>query len=223
MHNSMHQMRCKNWPPGGMQYCLCCLNGWEKLWSCTEIAVPPRYWSKGLTYLDKAIFLDHGHPVWKVKRNCLNDLLLFWINKRNYLHNPPALLIAFGHHRYKGTAVTVIERFLGTCPLKISGCSEWLGLLRWWGYHISEVLKCHGILTSLGFPIISMKACCCYGFQVAQVSSLGKQPTKPDKLLDTWDPLSGFKSERKYGSACDKHIKTCTHIERGLWIVWCNM
>lgn len=185
MHSTVHLMMCKNWSAGSVQYWLCWFNGWEKLWSCTEVAVPLCYWSKGLTFLDKAIFLDHGHPVWRVKGNCLKDLLLFW-NRRYYLHKAPALFVAFGHHDYKGAAVTAIGSFLGSCLLKISDCSEWLGLLRWLGYHVSEVLKWHGILTSPSFPIISMKACCCYGFEVAQVSSLGKQ-TKPDKfwILET--------------------------------------
>lgn len=62
-------------------------------------------------YLDKAIFLDHGQPSWKVKINCLHDVLLFWNNRKYYLHKTPALFIAFGRHDYKGTAVTVIERF----------------------------------------------------------------------------------------------------------------
>lgn len=221
MHDTVHQMRCKNWSAGGMLHWLCWLNGWEKLWSCTEVAVPPRYWRRDLTCLDKVIFLDCGHSVWKVKS--LNDLLLLWNNRRYCVHSPPASFIAFGHHDYKGSAVTFIDRFLSTCLLKISDCSEWLGLLRRLGYHISEMLKWHGILTSPSFAIISMKACCCYRFEVAQVSSLGKQPTKPDELLGAWDPLSVFKSERKHGSVCDKHINTCTYIWKGWWIVWCNM
>lgn len=87
-------MRGKNWSSGGSVQCW--LNGWENLYIALKSLFHLVYWSKDLMYLDKAVFLDHGQPSWKVKRNCLNDLLLFWKNRKYYLHKTPGLFVAFG-------------------------------------------------------------------------------------------------------------------------------
>lgn len=186
----------------------------EKLWSCTEVAVPPCYSSKDLTNLDKAIFLDHVHPVWKVKRNCLNDLLLFWNNRRCYLHNPPA----FFHspwpsrlQRHCCHSYWKVFRHLSPENFRLLWMVR-IAQMPWISHFWRAQVTWHFDKSQFSYNFYESLLLLLWIWSGSSVIS-GKTTNKTRWTFGYLRPFV-FKSERKYGSVCDKHIKTHLYCKR---------